>query len=379
MAVSRSMDVDVLILGGGPAGASSARMLAAAGAVVAVAERSDYDRFRVGETLPPAANVLFAKLGLTRSLIDDGHLPSPGIVAAWGSAEPHENDFIFSPYGQGWHLDRRRFDRSLARSAADAGAELIPQARAVSCERDNSGGWSVALATPDRTITATSRWVIDATGRSSWFTHSQGIARRAHDRLIALLAVLDDPERSDPRTFIEAMPDGWWYVAAMPAARAIAAYFTDSDLHDLHPSAAESLWNNRLGASRLARERLLGTRQINGLRIVSCATMKAARAAGEGWLAVGDAARSIDPLSSQGISWAIAAGLDAASVVLHADPRSDSARYEAEWDDRFHDYLVTRRSYYAAERRWPASPFWERRSSEPLPLRRSVAHNSAST
>jgi flavin-dependent dehydrogenase len=363
-----SANVDVLVIGGGPAGASAAWALASAGVPVALAERSDYGRFRIGETLPPKVNVLLARLGLNASLGKAGHLPSPGVVALWGSDRPHENHFIFSPYGHGWHLDRRRFDESLAGLAAKAGAELIPKARAVSCERKSTGGWIVILTTPDSTITANARWVIDATGRSGWFTRLQGIAKHSYDRLIALVALLDDPARSDPRTFIEAMPDGWWYVSALPNNRAIAAYFTDSDLHDLHVGAAESLWRSRLGSSRLASERLLSTQRINGPRVVSCATTRASLAGGDGWLAVGDAARTIDPLSSQGISWAITAGCDAASVVLDVDPGPASARHETEWDERFLDYLVTRRNYYSSERRWTDAPFWRRRSVEPVPL-----------
>jgi hypothetical protein len=58
------------------------------------------------------------------------------------------------------------------------------------------------------------------------------------------------------------MAYGWWYVSALPEGRAVAASFTDSDLHNLRPVAAESLWNNRLGASRLAKERLSDARRV---------------------------------------------------------------------------------------------------------------------
>jgi hypothetical protein len=52
---------------------------------------------------------------------NDGHLPSHGIQAAWGSAELFDTDFIFNPYGTGWHLDRRRFDAMLASHADQCG------------------------------------------------------------------------------------------------------------------------------------------------------------------------------------------------------------------------------------------------------------------
>jgi len=373
------LSVDVLVLGGGPAGACAAKTFATAGASVAFVERSDYGGFRIGETLPPEANVLLAKLGLAGSLGDECHLSSPGSVAAWGRDLPHENDFIFSPFGHGWYLDRCRFDESLAGLAALAGAEQITKANAITCESTRDGDWCVALTTSVRAINVTARWVIDATGRSCWFTRSQRVTRRSFDRLIAVVAVRDDCEQPDPRTFIEAMPDGWWYVSALPGNRVIAAYFTDFDLHDLRSDTADSLWNSRLSTSCLARDRLEGTRRIDGARVVSCATTKLTRAVGDGWLAVGDAARTIDPLSSQGISWAIASGCDAANAVLSADPGLASARYEAEWDDRFRDYLASRQLYYATERRWPDSPFWRRRSVEPVPLPLTHSQQVAAT
>ncbi len=358
------LNVDVLVLGGGPAGAAAARALADGGAVAAMAERSSYERFRTGETLPPVTNSLFANLGLGHLL--DGHLPSPGIVASWGSEAPHENDFVFSRHGHGWHLDRRRFDESLAREAAEAGATLLTNARAISCERSSVGKWEVIIATEGTTLTVAAKWIIDATGRSSWFTRSKGVDQLTYDRLVAVMAVLeDDPARTDHRAFIEAMPDGWWYASALPDGLAMAAYFTDSDLNDLRPGALADLWNDRLEASRLIASRLAGTRLSSGLRIVSCSTARAAFAAADGWLAVGDAARSIDPLSSQGISWALSSGLDAAGVVLNNDPASASALYESNWNEKFCNYLATRRAFYLAEGRWPSSPFWLRRREEP--------------
>jgi flavin-dependent dehydrogenase len=373
MAGLRPIEVEVLVLGGGPGGASASLALARVGVSVMLAERTAYDRFRIGETLPPRAKPLLARLGPAGSLAEAGHLPAPGIVAAWGSDVAHENDFIFSPHGHGWHLDRCRFDESLARAAAEAGAEWLVGARAVTCRKGDRLRWSIGLDTPAGPSIVGANWVIDATGRARWFARSRGVARRVYDRLIAVVAILDDAGRDDPRTFIEAMPDGWWYVSALPADRAIAAFFTDSDLHDLRPDTIGPLWDARLSASRLASRRIADARPIGAPRVVVCSTMKADRATGDGWLAVGDAARTIDPLSSQGISWAIASGLDAASLVIADDPTAATGHHEDEWEGRFRDYLTARRDYYASERRWPDSPFWRRRSARSEPLHRATA------
>ena len=192
-----------------------------------------------------------------------GHVESPGIVAAWGGDEPHENDFLFSPYGRGWHLDRRRFDEALARAAADAGAGLITAARAVECRRGADETWRVTLATDRGPVDVLTRWVVDATGRSAWFARRRGVARQAFDRLVGHVGVFDDRERPDPRTFLEAAEDGWWYAAALPGGRAIAVYFTDADLGGVRPGAVTSLWGRRLGSSRMVADRL-ATRAESG-------------------------------------------------------------------------------------------------------------------
>ena len=64
------------------------------------------------------------ELGLWERFLGSGHVPCYGNVAAWGSSELVEMDFIRSPYGHGWHLDRSCFDLMLQDMAVEAGATL---------------------------------------------------------------------------------------------------------------------------------------------------------------------------------------------------------------------------------------------------------------
>ncbi|MCW2811307.1 MAG: hypothetical protein JWP61_1765, partial [Friedmanniella sp.] len=84
---------------------------------------------------------------------------------------------------------------------------------------------------------------------------------------------------------------------------------------------------------------------------------------GPGWLAVGDAAITFDPLASYGIGTALGAGVYAAAAVAgHLAGRPDALpRYAAVVDGLFAPYLVLRHERYTAERRWPDAPFWRRR------------------
>ena len=85
---------------------------------VLVVESSAYEQPRIGESIPPDSRHLFAELGLLEAFLAEGHEPCLGSCSSWGADELGYNDFLFNPYGNGWHLDRRRFDAFLADARA---------------------------------------------------------------------------------------------------------------------------------------------------------------------------------------------------------------------------------------------------------------------
>jgi flavin-dependent dehydrogenase len=91
---------------------------------------------------------------------------------------------------------------------------------------------------------------------------------------------------------------------------------------------------------------------------------------GDGWLAVGDAAMSFDPLSSEGISKGLEWGRKAAGVAAAfcRGDRSAAKEYRESLEAAFSEYLVTRYRYYSVEKRWPDAPFWRRRQVAPAPI-----------
>ncbi len=89
-------------------------------------------------------------------------------------------------------------------------------------------------------------------------------------------------------------------------------------------------------------------------------------AAGDGWLAVGDAASAFDPLSSSGITKALRSGIFASYAIGDLLERGDGSgleRYRRYVQDEFEGYTRVRARYYAEERRWPESDFWRRRAA----------------
>lgn len=347
---------DVAIIGGGPAGSAASIVLAGAGRKVALIEASHYEEPRIGESLPPETALPLGELGMLENLVRAGHLPSSGIVAIWGSSVPHHNDFLFNPYGSGWHVDRRRFDQDLARHAERLGSDLLLGHRAIEC-RHEGNRWRVSLRTGARESAIYAGAIINATGRSGSPLRALMGRPVIHDRLIASFCRLRrDGEMPDGnRTVIEATPDGWWYSAPLPDSLAIFAFFCG-----LSTRCDAASWRMQIASTQLTRNRYQACRPCETVRITSANSFHSPTLVGPGWMAAGDSACCHDPLSSQGVYFALHSGIDAGHTLLGAHSLDS---YSRAVEEDYAQYLVRRHAFYRRVERYAESPFWQDRVS----------------
>ena len=372
---------DAAVAGGGPAGAVAALEIARAGLSVILVERSSYDRTRVGETLPPIATAVLGRLGLEGALAGSGAVPSFGNESAWGDAELRSNAFVFDAHGDGHHVDRRRFDAILVETAESAGAHVTRCAALADCmplER----GWSLRIRGGARAAPRTVRaaFLVDATGRRSSVARRVSARRELFDHLVGVAAQYA-PRPDSRSTLVESVEDGWWYSAPVPRDRLVVMFMSDADICSRRLPAAAMVdgWEATLRRTTHTLARLAGARRVWGPTTVSAVTHRLRRHGTDGcWLAVGDAALGVDPLSSSGIMRALTMGEAAAHVIVrHASDGVDlTPAYERWLDDQLADYLHERREYYELERRWPDAPFWRRRHADTTP---SPQHGPVST
>lgn len=359
---------NVVVIGGGPAGAVTAFSLARAGVPVLVLEQTDGTGNPIGETLAPSATPLLQRLGVFDAVLTTRPLPCHGNRSAWGGdGTLTEHDFLCELYGNGWHLDRPAFNAALLGAAVGAGATCWRRTRFRHAERVPGGRWCLETDHPTGTRRVEADIVIDASGRRAVFARQQGARRTALDRQVAVVALLDPagaPLR-DSATLIEATAAGWWYSAMLPDGCLATAFFSDPDLLAADRSWRRTGWRALLAASPHTRQRVADHGDVlsRPLRVTAARNEVLVPLSGDGWLAVGDAAAAYDPLSSHGIGSALAVGGRAAATVI-AHLGGDSGAFTA-YAERittgYATYLHLWRAYYADERRWPTAPFWHRR------------------
>lgn len=373
-------EVDIAIIGGGLAGCTAAIALAKSYNVVLV-DQTDSPPERIGECLAPAARRILKQLdlleGLEKTRLDSEqslHLKHIGTQSYWGTEQAYVVDHLRNPDGFGWHLDRQAFEIYLRETALQRGVNCFWPAKLQSAHFENHR-WQLSATANDKVSNNLlyrfkAKFVIDATGRQSQFARKIGVGREQYDKLISCWLTLPNQEANKMST-ISASEFGWWYSAPLPHNRRVLALQTDPDLISRNTlknvDQFIQLAQSNQQMARLIQRNCAAT---NFHQIVSANSTRLNQVAGQQWVALGDAAMSFDPLSSQGMFNAMAAAVQLTELIMERDSTGSLApqnlkdiqiSYTQQLDQIWAHYIHHKKTYYRQEMRWKDSDFWKRR------------------
>lgn len=366
--MGNNLKTDVLIVGGGPAGASTALgLLAYSRLRVLIIEGSDLNTIRVGEQVDPSLFDLLTYLGIGKeSFGEDSFIRGYNTLSAWGSSQLMARSSLFDSREECYQLDRGKFDLHLLGKAHEKGAAILPRAKCVGLQQTPDTGWTVQVKHQVRgALSVEARFLVDATGRNSSVARQLGIQTVMNDQLVAVGAFFQAGNANGLRheLLLETVEEGWWYSATLPNGQLVTTLFTDADIVKEKQLHKAENWKGLLVKTVHAKRRMANSVASESLWVRSAHSKRVESTEQPNFIAVGDAAASFDPVSSLGIGFAVSSGCNAARAIIQAQEGRDSSMevYRRAIDHIFTNYLQTKARYYAQEKRWPNAPFWKRR------------------
>jgi flavin-dependent dehydrogenase len=339
--------LDVVVIGGGPAGSVCAARLAARGRSVALLERDHHPRFHLGESLLPHSVGVLEAVGVLDAVRAD-FLVKRGARFVDGADPARSSRYGFADafharWDHAFQVPRDTFDDLLFRNAGRCGAELREGWEVTRTLREGERMAGVQARAPDGSLhELAARMVIDATGRDAMVARAAGDVERISglDRTAVYTQVRgawrDEGEREGDIQIV-VLGDGWmWFIPFADGRTSVGAVVSRGWVRACHERGASSppeLFDAAVAGAPTAARMLAHAERLFPPRATGDFSFRVGRVRGDGWLAIGDAGGFIDPLFSTGAHLAMYGGLHAADALDRALAAGDlsEARFAA-WE-----------------------------------------------
>lgn len=319
----------VAIIGAGPAGATTAILLARKGASVVILDDGRRPELVVGESLVPLLTQIFQRLGIEEKVRALG-VRKPGVTFAFDDGDDFELSFsalrgVLPNYA--YNVPRKEFDALILETALAAGARSIETVAKLDAD---PAGDTVRLA--PETLALIPAWggappdvIIDASGRRRLFAKLLGIDADAGPRRdVSHFAHYEQAPWPEPhgQVVIGRLEHGWSWRIPLPGPRlSIGVVMPKERVQRFGATPEEQLENAiahdpRLAAATSERRRVSPVATYANYQLIS------ERGSGAGWAMVGDAFGFVDPMLSPGLCMAMSSAERLADAIPAHDGRT---------------------------------------------------------
>ncbi len=355
------MQADVIVVGGGPAGAATAARLAALGRRVLLFEKERFPRFHVGESLLPCSMPLLAALGVLPALERFGFQPKYAAEFLTDDGALRQRyafaEGLLEGATSALQVERATFDHVLLEHAKSQGVTVHEGSPVTGFSLDGDAGVTVNARAPDGSpLVAAAQLLVNASGQSTLVASRLGLRRMEPNlKNASLFAHFEGALRGEGResgdTSIVLGNEGWWWV--IPMKDDITSLGVVAPGRAL-AGAGEAFFEAGIARAPYLARRFAGARRVGPVRAASDWSYRSTALAGDRWLAAGDAGSFIDPIFSTGVHLALVSGLAAATAAHEALARGRFERsrfsgYERRMRRLFATYGELVRGFYTPE------------------------------
>lgn len=331
---------DIIIIGGGPAGSTTATLIAQQGYRVLLVERDAEPTFKIGESLIPATYWTFKRLGMLEKL-RSSHFPQKFSVQFFTRTGKATNPFYFfetNPHESAvtWQVLRSEFDQMLLDNASEKGVEVRRgvSVRRVLFEGDKAIGIAAQNGNNLETISGTV--IVDSTGQRSLIGRQLNLNTiEPNLKKASLFTHYEDGHRdeglNEGATLIlhTEDKDSWFWSIPLPYNRTSIGVVGELDYllqNRREPDGklnAQKIFDEELEKCQPLKQRLEGAKQLFPIQTTKDFSYRASRIAGENWVLIGDAFGFLDPVYSTGLFLALKSGEMAADAIVEAFQEND--------------------------------------------------------
>ena len=348
-------EVDVLIIGAGPAGSSAAALLHREGFKLLVVEKQIFPRFVIGESLLPHCMDLLKEADLLDAVEAQGFIHKCGAVFRRG--EQTCNFDFADQFTAGWkytfQVTRADFDKALADAVATRGVD-IRYGHGVTALSRNGTHSHVTIEKPDGTSqTVKARFVLDCSG---------------YGRTMPRLLNLEEPSNFPPREALfghvtgDVRPTGreegkiwacihpggaWIWIIPFSNGKTSVGAVGSPEFFQNYPADPEERLRAILMSDPNAGPRLKNMKIVFGPQRIAGYACAIKQLYGNGFALAGNATEFLDPIFSSGVTLALASANRAAKT-LTRHLRGEAVDWQTEYADHVMQGINTFRAYVAA-------------------------------
>jgi flavin-dependent dehydrogenase len=338
---------DCVVVGGGPAGATTAALVANAGHSTLLVERERVPGCHLGVSLMPEVRGVLERLGVWESVQAAAFGKKTGVQFVSGDGVVSQSFFFHdrdpSERSAGWNVERAAFDRILFENAGAKGAvcEQLTEARDLLLEGDRVIGLQLAAGGDVRPVRC--RVLVDASGRKALLANRLGLLRRDADLPDAAVwgyyrhARRESGEHAGASVLLHAADKRSWFWCT-PLAEDLSSIGVIGRRDELLTGKRKlaEIFEDELVKCPALIERLIHAELVGAFHSSETQGYSVTRWAGDGWVLVGDAAGAGDPLFGSGALLALASGAWAADAIIEGLRSRDlSAAQLGRWTARY--------------------------------------------